>query len=41
MNDVDVVEINGEWIMVTRLDESLGYTEEALKLAQELEVKEV
>jgi len=41
LNDVDVVEVNGEWIMVTRLDESLGYTEEALKLAQELEVKEV
>ena len=25
-NDCDVVEVNGEWVMPTELDESLGYT---------------
>lgn len=41
LNDVDVVEINGEWVLVTRLDESLGYTETNVELAQDIEVKEV
>lgn len=40
LNDVDVVEINGEWVMVTKLDESLGYTEDSVELAQELDVEE-
>ena len=40
LNDVDIVEINGEWVMVTRLDETLGYTEENTELMQELEIKE-
>lgn len=40
LNDVDVVEINGEWVMVTRLDESLGYTADSVQLIQDIEVKE-
>ena len=40
LNDVDAVEINGEWVMVTKLDESLGYTELAVELSQDLEIKE-
>jgi len=39
-NDVDVVEVNGEWVMATRLDETLGYTEENTEFMQELELKE-
>jgi len=39
-NDVDVVEINGEWVMSTKFDETLGYTEETIELMQELELKE-
>lgn len=40
-NDVDAVEINGEWVMVTRIDESLGYTADAVQQVQDLTVKEV
>ena len=40
LNDVDVVEINGEWVMSTEFDESLGYTDGAIELMQELELKE-
>jgi hypothetical protein len=39
-NDVDVVEVNGEWVIATKLDETLGYTEETIELMQELELKE-
>jgi hypothetical protein len=39
-SDVDVVEINGEWVVVTKLDASLGYTEETVELMQDLEIKE-
>jgi len=38
-NDVDVVEVNGEWVMTTKLDETLGYTEESVELMQELELE--
>jgi len=38
--DCDVVEVNGEWLMPTDLDETLGYTDGALELMQELELKE-
>jgi hypothetical protein len=39
-NDVDVEELNGEWVMVTKLDKTLGYAEENVELMQELEYKE-
>ena len=39
-NDVDVAEVNGEWVMVFKLDETLGYTEDTVELMQELEIKE-
>jgi len=38
--DLDVIEVNGVWVMPTELDEALGYTEGSLKLMQELEIKE-
>ncbi len=40
LNDVDAVEVNGEWVMPTNLDDSLGYTAETLAQTQELELKE-
>ncbi|KJR48404.1 hypothetical protein UF75_1202 [Desulfosporosinus sp. I2] len=40
LNDVDVVEVNDEWVMSTEPDHSLGYTEETVELMQELELKE-
>ena len=39
-NDVDVVEMNGEWVVVTKLDATLGYTEETVELMQDLEIRE-
>ncbi|KLU66755.1 hypothetical protein DEAC_c14230 [Desulfosporosinus acididurans] len=41
LNDVDVVQINGEWVLITRLDDSLGYTEDTVQLVQDIEIKEV
>jgi len=40
LNDLDAIEVNGEWVMPTVLDESLGYTEVSVELMQELEIKE-
>lgn len=40
LNDGDVVAVNSEWVMVTELNDSLGYSEETLELMQELEIKE-
>lgn len=40
LNDVEVVEINGEWVMATELEDSLGYNEETVELMSELEIKE-
>lgn len=40
LNDVEMVEINGEWVMETRLEGDLGYSVENIELMQELELKE-
>ncbi|HZK53573.1 MAG TPA: hypothetical protein VFC84_05220 [Desulfosporosinus sp.] len=40
LNDLDAIEVNGQWLMPTELDEDLGYTEEEIRLMQELELKE-
>lgn len=40
LNDLDAIEVNGQWLMPTELDEDLGYTEEGIRLMQELELKE-
>ncbi|WP_407308524.1 DUF6838 family protein [Desulfosporosinus sp. SB140] len=40
LNDVDEEEVNSQWVMMTEIDESLGYTEGEIELMQELEIKE-
>ena len=40
LNDTDVVEVNGEWLMSSELNDSLGYTEGSVELMKELELKE-
>ncbi|SHH14688.1 phage tail terminator family protein [Desulfosporosinus lacus] len=40
LTDIDVVEVNDEWLMSTELDDSLGYSEETVELMQELDLKE-
>lgn len=40
LNDLEAEEINNNWVMMTEIDESLGYTEGTVELMQELEIEE-
>ncbi|MDQ7096935.1 hypothetical protein REC12_25395 [Desulfosporosinus sp. PR] len=40
LNDLEAEEINNNWVMMTEIDESLGYSEGTVELMQELEIEE-
>lgn len=39
-NDLDGEDVNNDWVTMTEIDESLGYSDGTIELMQELEIKE-